>query len=643
MKRSVRTSAALVIVIVSTLVAALPAAAAPPRIVFTRTQLFWDGVGAPPDPATHGVFAVNVDGSGLARLSAGEHMVYGVSPDDTRVLHGRGKQVWEMATDGSTARKLADDGRHASYSPDGGWVAWHTSGNIVVARADGTQPRILTAGALPTWSADGRRIVFADDVGPNRDREGLFVVDLDGTGRRLLVDNEVETQTSDITVSPSTGEIAYTQTDFGGGATRVFIVEPDGTDRRELPNTGIDPNLSTDIDFADDGSRIAFSAHDPSTNGVALFSIRTDGTDKRRIFAAGSGPRDSVAPVYVGNAPGALPAEAAFDGDPVTTERLDAASPTAAAVVASRRLWSDRTGVVTEEATEPALPRATYAVLSRIDTFADSLTGAALTFRGPLLYTTTAELPPETRGELSRILGPRGLVYVLGGEKAISPAVVATLEADGYTVRRLAGATRVETAIAVADEVRRQFPNRQRVVLARADGPGTAAWADSVTGGAFAADARIPLLLTPTDQLHPAVKAWMDRTGPSQTLLLGGAAALSSRVEQSVPSPVRVAGAARDETATAVVKALWKVEPTGTRRYTVINGYANDGWAWGLAAAGLADRAEAPLLMVAPETVPSATSAAVPGCRQVDLLVVGNTNTVSQARIDELNARDTRC
>lgn len=73
--------------------------------------------------------------------------------------------------------------------------------------------------------------------------------------------------------------------------------------------------------------------------------------------------------------------------------------------------------------------------------------------------TKTEQLPPETRSELDRVLGPGGLVYVLGGDRAVSPAVVATLQADGYTVRRLAGPSRVETAIAVADEVRAQFPN----------------------------------------------------------------------------------------------------------------------------------------------------------------------------------------
>lgn len=164
-----------------------------------------------------------------------------------------------------------------------------------------------------------------------------------------------------------------------------------------------------------------------------------------------------------------------------------------------------------------------------------------------------------------------------------------------------------------------------------------------MTGGAFAADARIPLLLTPTDQLQPAVKAWMDRDQPSQTLLLGGPSALTRRVEQAVPSPLRVAGAARDETATSVARTLWKVEPSGTRRYTAINGYATDGWAWGLATAGLADRAEAPLLMVHPDTVPSATTQTVSGCRQIDLLLVGDTRSISQARVDELDARDNRC
>lgn len=673
-KLSTRFVVTLTLSVLSTLLVTLPAGAAPPRVAYGSPEAVQPASGG--KKQSYEVFVANLDGTGVIRVTDATPEEEGspaVSPDGTRMVFIRGYadavsdfELWIANLDGSGERQLTQhaqelsdshagwyvstpdwspDGRHVAYvlsRESDGWSGEVRIGDLAGGTFTGRSVRTVTEGRAVSWSPDGQRLAVAsiDTTSPDPAqtvfRGQVKVLDRDGSNERVIHTSPDGWGISDVGWSPDGRRIAFNewQPDAVSDTARVRMVAPTGGSPTTLPNAR--PEF---FDWSDDGSTLIYDEFDHELRNWRIRTIRRDGTQARTVDV----PRNSRAPAYVGNAPGSIPAQAGFDGDPVTTERLDAGSPTAAAIAASRRLWSDENGVVAEEATEPALPRATYAVLSRIDTFADSLAGAALTFRGPLLYTRTEQLPAETRAELGRVLGPRGLVYVLGGERAISSAVVATLQADGFTVRRLAGASRVETAIAVADEVRAQFPNYGRVLLARADGPGTAAWADSVTGGAFAADARIPLLLTPTDHLHPAVEAWMDRTSPSQTLLLGGTAALSVRVEQAVPTPVRVAGAARDETATEVARTLWKVDPAGTRRYTVVNGYATDGWAWGLATAGLADRADAPLLMVHPDTVPSATATAVTGCRQVDLLVAGDTASVREGRIVDLDARDTSC
>src|SRR5690606_22858004 len=160
---------------------------------------------------------------------------------------------------------------------------------------------------------------------------------------------------------------------------------------------------------------------------------------------------------------------------------------------------------------------AAHVVLARDDDFADALAGAALTTDAPLLLTPADALDPAVRAEVARLLGAGGLVHLLGGPDALSDAVATALADDGHDVVRLAGATRVETAVAVADAVR---PGQGgTALLARADAsPGnpTSAWADSVTGGALAAAAAVPILVTPTDTLHPAVAAWLDQHAPEQ-------------------------------------------------------------------------------------------------------------------------------
>ncbi len=650
MNRLTRRLCVVLVAVTSTFAAVLPASAAPPRIGYSAEGR---------QPLQSDLFFANLDGSGpfevTATAASEEDM--DVSPDGTRIVYVRDRSLYVANVDGSAPQRLsateeccAGPFANPQFSADGAQIGYTdgSDGRIhIIDRDDRDDRNDRTVGPedarFMSWSPDGTRIAFTtfDDTDIRRAPRGVLqTMTVDGRDIQTLHSREFRV-IEDAKWSPTGTHIALSEDDSGSAhpnspPTELRILRV--ADRSSIVVDGAD--VGSGLDWSDDGSTIVFDQYVPEEDAAGAFTVRRDGTHLQRILPGFDGVRD---PVYVGNAPGTIPAQAAFDGDATTTERLDATSPTAAAVAASRRLWSDQNGAVAEEARQPALPRATYAVLSRDDTFADSLAGAALTFRGPLLYTETEQLPPETRSELDRVLGPGGLVYVLGGDRAVSPAVVATLQADGYTVRRLAGPSRVETAIAVADEVRTQLPNYRRVLLARADGPGTAAWADSVTGGAFAADARIPLLLTPTDQLHPAVKAWMDRDQPSQTLLLGGLSALTRRVEQAVPAPLRVAGAARDETATSVARTLWKVEPTGTRRYTIIDGYATDGWAWGLAAAGLADRADAPLLMVHPNTVPSATATAVSGCRQIDLLVVGDTRSVSEARVRDLQTRDERC
>lgn len=285
-----------------------------------------------------------------------------------------------------------------------------------------------------------------------------------------------------------------------------------------------------------------------------------------------------------------------------------------------------------------------WVILSRADAFPDSLAGTALARYGSLLFTYSDRLTPATREEIQRILPFGGRVYLLGGTGAIGEAVEAELAADGYSTVRLAGASRVETALAVADEVVAQF-GVSRVLLARASGaPGneTSGWADSVTGGALAASTPTPVLLTPTDALHPAVDAWIEAHAVGSTILLGGTAALSPAVEAAVPNPQRVAGAERTATAAAIATDLWMVRPPDVpRSYTVIDGRDPLGWMFGLAAAGLAADFRAPMLMVT-DQVTDATAAQVATCGEpsIETVVIGGSGTVADEIVAELDALD---
>lgn len=321
-----------------------------------------------------------------------------------------------------------------------------------------------------------------------------------------------------------------------------------------------------------------------------------------------------------------------FDGDPRTTERIRSGVPINAAVLVSQsRFEADG---------------AAYAVLARADVFADALAGAPLSSEGPLLLSPSEALPSNVGNEIERVLPEGATVYMLGGESALSPTVASDLTSRGYTVMRLAGRDRVATAIAVATEVRRQNPSGTRVVVARAYGTSSTSsdgWADSVTGGAWAAATGTPVVVTPTEELHPDVAAWFDRYPPAQTIVMGGSAALSDAVLESLPNPMRVAGASRAGTAAAASKMLWKVtDSTSPRRFVVVDGYRADGWTYGLVAAGRSADDGAPMLIVSQAGVPEETRPLVRSCDQavVDLLLAGDENVIPDAVRAELDGYD---
>lgn len=379
----------------------------------------------------------------------------------------------------------------------------------------------------------------------------------------------------------------------------------------------------------------------PAEVADALSGTAEDGGPAGRDDAYGHGILDveallAAAPEPPPEGPAGTAPPGGFDGDARSTERIFPGEPIRVTISISRARFADGA--------------AGHAVLARADAFADALAGTPLTAGGPLLLTNSHRIPDMVRAELNRALPRDRTVYLLGGKAAISAAVADTLAADGYRPVRLAGPDRVATSIRIADEVVRRFreaPREAVVARAGASGPDpTAAWADSLTGGGWAAHQRVPLLLTPTGALDDRVAGWLSRRQVDRTVLLGGAAALSRRVAAAAPRPHRVAGEDRAHTAVRISRDLWRVGAFGPRRYVIADGRRADGWAFGLPAAGLAADFAAPLLLTAPDRVPEATLTEVVGCDDhlVDLLLVGGTGVITADQQATLNTQDnTNC
>lgn len=222
--------------------------------------------------------------------------------------------------------------------------------------------------------------------------------------------------------------------------------------------------------------------------------------------------------------------------------------------------------------------------LGRADLFSDTLAAGSLTGQ-PVLLTPGDRLHTGTAAELERLGAER--VTVLGGAEAVSEPVVEELKRRGYTVNRLAGADRIQTALSIA---RRHHPEAGEgpVVVARAFGEGTQGFADALGGSALAHDLASPVVLTPTDRLHGDVADYLVEAEASEVIIAGGPDAVSPQAEEAIEAlgiaVRRAAGDTRTGTAVAQNAARGLAHASGASRVLLLDGYHEDAWASALAA-----------------------------------------------------------
>jgi TolB protein len=233
-----------------------------------------------------------------------------------RDLNGaRGEASYElyvMNADGSGKRRLArslgNGGLRAvpAWSPDGRKLVFAIQARgsarlcdradacndeIFVINADGSGLRRLTRNAVPdghaAWSPDGRKIAYLSwRHGTGAD---VFVMNADGSDQRSLTrkpGNEV-----DPAWSPDSRAIVFTAVPPGqplwvGGSRSasgpyrdVYVVNADGSNQRNLTHTREAEEYAAA--YAPDGRTIAFAAYDGSS--TRTFVINADGSGKRAL------------------------------------------------------------------------------------------------------------------------------------------------------------------------------------------------------------------------------------------------------------------------------------------------------------------------------------------------------------------------
>ena len=219
-------------------------------------------------------------------------------------------EIYVMDTDGNNRRRLTEnrsDDWSPSWSPDGKRIVfvsdrdehpdvipgWFNS-EIYIMDADGSNPQNLTNNPAddrsPSWSPDGKRIVFSSnrDGFKNAERvitHEIYVMDVDGGNPQNLTNNL--NNDSSPSWSPDGKRIVFSSVRDGhfenefGITDEIYVMDADGGNPQRLTEN---PKNDWDPVWSPDGKRIAFAAdRKGDLVNFEIYAMDANGENEQRL------------------------------------------------------------------------------------------------------------------------------------------------------------------------------------------------------------------------------------------------------------------------------------------------------------------------------------------------------------------------
>ncbi|EKN41272.1 hypothetical protein CFSAN001627_14303 [Clostridium botulinum CFSAN001627] len=210
----------------------------------------------------------------------------------------------------------------------------------------------------------------------------------------------------------------------------------------------------------------------------------------------------------------------------------------------SKRLYGNSRYETSAAIVKDGWEKSEFAIIASGEGFADALSAAPLAKKldAPIILTEGKNLNSNAKQQLQRLQVKN--VIIVGGPGSISNNTENQIKNLGISTKRIYGASRYDTSLAVAKEIGLE----SGVVVTNGTG-----FADALSMAPIAANKQIPILLTPAGKLPDNTKDFLNSSAYNKSYVLGGPAVVSNTIQNNLRNTKRLFGNSRYDTNAAIL------------------------------------------------------------------------------------------